>query len=296
MNTVSQRLQAISTVATSDPLDTAPRASGDLHSLSGTLTFANQPDDLLVDAVSGYARLDRRALLQNLSSSLDPFPRKLTYSIILLAHDLADKKGSYMVEMSGPLGFELRHPFSSFFRTVIEVLLRPDQFFARFNRRELQETTAPVVFAVVCTVLSLSLLLAASTIFHPLPLPVRARFLDQDRLTFGIGLVTTIVFILVTALISLFVGTLVQHLLTLPFIRYGEGIKATFVVLAYGVNTISLLSWIPVVGYLAILYGLYVSTVGPREVHGTTTVRALIPALIFLALQLYFMRPFPLTL
>ncbi len=46
-----------------------------------------------------------------------------------------------------------------------------------------------------------------------------------------------------------------------------------------------MLGWVPVVGYLASAFGLYVTMLGIREVHGTT--RALLtilaPSLLFVA-------------
>jgi hypothetical protein len=46
-----------------------------------------------------------------------------------------------------------------------------------------------------------------------------------------------------------------------------------------------------VLGYLVSLYGIYILTVGLRELHGTTTTRALlaalVPNLLMLAWSLY---------
>lgn len=180
-------------------------------------------------------------------------------------------------------GFDTASPFSSFYRTAFEVLVRPAAFFSRFTRPRIEDPSGPVIFAVVCSVLS-GILAIATFPLNPLPLPGRPSFFEQDGLTIGVGLVTTLIFIVIMAFVALAVGTLVQHLLTLPFIRMGEGIKATFLVVAYAMNAVTLLSWIPVVGYLAILYGVYVVTIGLREVHRTTTVRALLAALAFYVL------------
>ena len=64
------------------------------------------------------------------------------------------------------------------------------------------------------------------------------------------------------------------------------GFAGTFRVGAYSSVT-SLVSWIPVIGWTASLYGIYLTIVGVREVHSTTgnaAIVVLIPALIVLFL------------
>ena len=62
-----------------------------------------------------------------------------------------------------------------------------------------------------------------------------------------------------------------------------SGFEGTFRVGAYSSVT-SLVSWIPVIGSIASLYGIYLAIVGIREVHNTTTGKAalvvLIPAVV----------------
>ena len=74
-------------------------------------------------------------------------------------------------------------------------------------------------------------------------------------------------------------GAAIQHFFVFLFVRERRGYWGTFPVVAYG-SAISLLSWIPVLGYLATLYGVYVTTVGLREAHATSTTRALLAALV----------------
>jgi hypothetical protein len=52
-----------------------------------------------------------------------------------------------------------------------------------------------------------------------------------------------------------------------------SGYEATFRVVSYASVT-SLVNWIPVIGGLLGLYGLYLTIVGIREIHATTTGRA----------------------
>jgi hypothetical protein len=67
------------------------------------------------------------------------------------------------------------------------------------------------------------------------------------------------------------------------------GFEATFRVIAYSAVT-SLVSWIPFIGWILSLYGIYLGIVGIREVHNTTTGKAalvvLIPAAVVILLAL----------
>ena len=92
------------------------------------------------------------------------------------------------------------------------------------------------------------------------------------------------------AAIGLFIGAGILHLLVMLVIgSRSAGFAGTFRVSAYSSVT-SLVSWIPVIGWIASLYGIYLAIVGLREVHNTTTGKAavvvLIPALIVLCLIL----------
>ncbi len=67
------------------------------------------------------------------------------------------------------------------------------------------------------------------------------------------------------------------------------GLEGTFRVGAYSSVT-SLVSWIPVIGWIASLYGIYLAIMGIREVHNTSTGKAalvvLIPAVVVFLLVL----------
>jgi hypothetical protein len=58
-----------------------------------------------------------------------------------------------------------------------------------------------------------------------------------------------------------------------------SGFSATFRVASYTQVT-SLVNWIPIIGPLLALYGIYLSTVGIREMHGTTTGKAVLVIVI----------------
>ena len=64
-----------------------------------------------------------------------------------------------------------------------------------------------------------------------------------------------------------------------------SGFRATFRVLAYAA-VVNLVSWIPILGLLVGLYGLYLQIVGLREVHETTTGRAVLVLVVFLGIAI----------
>jgi hypothetical protein len=90
--------------------------------------------------------------------------------------------------------------------------------------------------------------------------------------------------------VGVFLAALVTHLLVILVVGSGHsGFGATFRIVAYSSVT-SLLGWIPFIGWIFSLYRLYLATVGTREMHATTTGRALLvvllPAILILVLVL----------
>jgi hypothetical protein len=86
--------------------------------------------------------------------------------------------------------------------------------------------------------------------------------------------------------IGLFVVAAIQQLLVRLIVgANNSGFGATFRVASYTQVT-SLVNWIPIVGPLVALYGLYLSVVGIREVHATTTGKAALVVLIPFAVVL----------
>lgn len=90
----------------------------------------------------------------------------------------------------------------------------------------------------------------------------------------GIAIVTPFIFLF----ILLFVA--IQHLFVLMFVGRTEGgFRATWRVSSYAAVT-ALVPWIPYVGYLVSLFGTFLYIVGVRELHYTSTRRAVLAALI----------------
>ena len=109
----------------------------------------------------------------------------------------------------------------------------------------------------------------------------------------GAGLALGVLFLLLSplmVLIALYIGAGIYHLLVLLFVRpNGTDFEATLRIYSY-TSVVALLDWMPVIGILASLYGLYLAFVGVREMHETSNGRALavilLPAAFFVYLLL----------
>jgi hypothetical protein len=87
----------------------------------------------------------------------------------------------------------------------------------------------------------------------------------------------------------LFIGAGILHLLVMLILgSRNAGFEATFRVVTYSAVT-SLVSWVPFIGGILSLYGVYLSIVGICEINNTTgkaTFIVLIPAAIIILLVL----------
>ncbi len=182
-------------------------------------------------------------------------------------------------------GFDLSNPANSFVDVARRVVLQPVRFFAGLPRGGI--LLNPLVFALVCIVVSaiLSGLLVLVGVqqnpgFNPNP---------QNALpsvfTPGSALASIIVAPVFGA-IGLFIAAAIQQLLVRLVVGpANSGFASTFRVASYTQVT-GLVNWIPVVGPLLSLYGLYLAIVGIREAHGTTTGKAALVILIPFAVVL----------
>ena len=165
----------------------------------------------------------------------------------------------------------------SFVQTVREVLLNPVGFFRGIRRQG--DFVNPLIFAIICA-------LASGVIGGIL------GFLISLATGNGIGssfasLVGTILFTPIFTAIGLFIAAAIYHLLVLLLGGPShQGYEATFRVVAYA-SVLQLFSWlgvIPILGALVLLaiavYNVVLSVLGIREMHGTTTGRAVAIVLI----------------
>jgi hypothetical protein len=171
--------------------------------------------------------------------------------------------------------YDLSNPLGSFMEVVRRVVARPAEFFSGMPRRG--NYVPPLVFALICievsTVLGGLLRLAWST--------EAMGGLRYQGVGYSFGaFVADVILSPIGAAIGLFVFAAIAHLLVMLFVGAGNfGYEATFRVVCY-VSVTSLVNWIPVIGGLLALYGLYLAVVGVREAHATTTGRAALVVLL----------------
>ena len=179
--------------------------------------------------------------------------------------------------------YDLSDPLNSFVDVVRGVVFQPQAFFTGLPRQG--SLLSPLVFALVCT--EISVLLVGLLTFLDVPGGITWLFGargNQGFLAFLGGLVIAPI----AAAVGVFLTALVTHLLVILVVGSGHsGFGATFRIVSYSSVT-SLVGWIPFIGWIFSLYRLYLATVGIREMHATTTGKALLvvvlPAILILAL------------
>jgi len=176
-----------------------------------------------------------------------------------------------------PAAAEFRYsdPVQTFISTVRSVVTTPAAFFGGILRQG--DFINPLIFAIICY--------EVSAIIGGL---LRLVGVGTD-MGFG-GYLVSIILAPIFAAIGLFIGAGILHLLVMLIVgSRNAGFEGTFRVAAYSSVT-SLVSWLPFIGWIASLYGIYLAIVGIREVHTTTTGKAalvvLIPAAVVLVLIL----------
>jgi hypothetical protein len=179
--------------------------------------------------------------------------------------------------------YNLSDPLNSFVDVVRRVVFQPTAFFAALPRQG--SLLNPLVFALVC--IEISVILVGLLTFIDVPGGITWLFGargNQGFLVFLAGLVLAPI----AGTVGVFLTALVTHLLVILVVGSGHsGFGATFRIVAYSSVT-SLAGWLPFIGWIFSLYRLYLATVGIREMHGTTTGRALLvvllPAILILVL------------
>ena len=184
--------------------------------------------------------------------------------------------------------FNLSDPVGSFVRTTVGVLTRPKEFFRGMARRG--DFINPAVYALICGFISAVLGGLVGLVFDSV-----FSGLGGGEVAVGGSIATYLVAVILapiyTALGLLFTAG-VYHLLVLLLVRPSNGgFEATFRVVCY-VSAIQLLTWIPIVNIIALIYGLYLAYFGIQEVHATTNQRAAavvaIPVLVAILLAILF--------
>ena len=175
---------------------------------------------------------------------------------------------------------------AGFVDVVRRVVLRPVEFFASLPRGG--NLLNPLLFALICTEISAILgwlLVLVGVGSEPGVNPNPQNLGLPSILTPG-SPVVSVILALIGGAIGIFLAAIIQQLLVRLIVgARNSGYGATFRVASYTQVT-SLVNWIPLIGPLLALYGIYLSIVGIREMHGTTTGRAALVVLIPFAVVL----------
>jgi hypothetical protein len=167
--------------------------------------------------------------------------------------------------------FNYQDPVQSFISTAQRVGLQPVDYFRGIRRRG--DFLNPLIFAIICY----EVFAILSGIFA----------LIGGRQGIG-GFIGSLILAPIGAVIGLFIGAGILHLLVMLIVGSGNsGFEATLRVGAYA-SVVNLVSWVPFIGWIASLYGIYLGIVGIREVHATTTGKAALVVLIPAAVVLLF--------
>src|ERR687885_2702208 len=170
-------------------------------------------------------------------------------------------------------GYDLSDPVGSFVDVVRRVVLQPVGFFAGLPRGG--SLLNPLIFALICTeiaailggILSLAGVGGAFVSGYGFQVPENQ----------GVGeFIGSVIFAPIGGVIGVFVVAGIAHLLVRLVVgATNSGFGATFRVASY-IEVTSLVSWIPIIGWLLSLYGIYLAVVGIREMHETTTGKAVL--------------------
>ena len=171
--------------------------------------------------------------------------------------------------------YDLSNPINSFVEIVRRVVRGPSQFFSSVPRHG--NLLAPLVFAMIC--IEISTILGGLLRLHWWTWATGGFGFEGQGYGFG-DFFGSVIAAPIGGAIGLFILAGIAHLLVMLFVgSENSGFGSTFRVVSYA-SVSSLVSWIPFIGGLLGLYGLYLSVVGIREMHSTTTGRAALVVLL----------------
>lgn len=177
--------------------------------------------------------------------------------------------------------FDYRDPVQSFVRATRGVLTRPVDFFRGMDRQG--DLVNPGLYALICyevyAVLGgiIGLLFGGIATFGAGSAGEQAAGVATSL---G-GFILSVILAPILAALILIVMAGIKHLLVVLIVgSLNAGFEATLRVQSYTFAT-RVFWWVPIIGALAgFVYGVYLSIVGIREVHATTTGKAALVVLI----------------
>lgn len=180
--------------------------------------------------------------------------------------------------------------FNGFIATAKEVLLDPTAFFTRMRREG--GLGGPLVYGLIGLSLGMIFSFVSQRFFSRFGIP--GIPLEAREMVGGmIGLLLLVCFAPVLAIITLFLGSALYHVLLLLFGGSRFPYETTFRVVCYAAGSTSLVHIIPVCGGLiGAVWNIVVSIIGLARAHETTTGKAaaavLVPIVICCAVLIFF--------
>src|SRR5215212_5406186 len=168
--------------------------------------------------------------------------------------------------------FDPSDPLYSFLDVVHRVVHQPVGFFAAIPGRA--NLRNPLLFALIC--IGISELAVLGTGFF-----IVGAAVQSFQIPGGGSSIVLVILKPIFGVIGLLIGAGITHLLVILIVGAGNsGFEATVRVYSYA-SVAYLVNWVPVIGVLlGFLYGLYLASLGAREVHGTTTGKAALVVLL----------------
>jgi len=158
--------------------------------------------------------------------------------------------------------FDLNDFVKSFIGVVKMVITRPSEFYGRMPTRG--GFVAPITFLAVCLGVS----------------GVLAAMITGGRAVLFFK-------IILTGLIFSFIGAGILYVIAQKLFLGKAEYQGTYRLVAYA-GAVNLLAWIPIVNFLAALYGFYLQIIGLEKIHQITKGQAVITILIAFVVYLIF--------
>jgi hypothetical protein len=207
--------------------------------------------------------------------------------LVVGAESFTKERAKMGVGRTSGADYDLSNPVESFADVVRRVVLQPVGFFAGLPRRG--SFLNPLIFALICTEVSAILggILRLAGVGEGFVAGYGFQVPENQDIGEFIG---SVILAPIGGVIGVFVVAGIGHLLVRLVVgTTNSGFGATFRVAAY-TSVTSLVTWIPLIGGLLGLYGIYLAVVGIREMHGTTTGKAVVvvlfPVILILVLAL----------
>jgi hypothetical protein len=196
--------------------------------------------------------------------------------LVVGAESLTKERAKMGVRRTSGADYDLSNPVESFADVVRRVVLQPVGFFAGLPRRG--SFLNPLIFALICTEVSAILggILRLAGVGEGFVAGYGFQVPENQDIGEFIG---SVILAPIGGVIGVFVVAGIGHLLVRLVVgATNSGFGATFRVAAY-TSVTSLVTWIPLIGGLLGLYGIYLAVVGIREMHGATTGKAVVVVL-----------------